>query len=85
MPFINPLDRVPQIPQDWANHICYGGALGLLVQLLGQSALIALGVVFIVSAGKKIVDYFLEHETWQMCVGKTIVSCLWPLSIWAHS
>ena len=25
MPFINPLDRVPQIPQDWANHICYGG------------------------------------------------------------
>ena len=36
-------------------------------------------------AGKKIVDYFLEHETWQMCVGKAIVSCLWPLSIWAHS
>ena len=28
MPFINPLDRVPQIPQDWANHIVYGGASG---------------------------------------------------------
>jgi len=35
MPFVNPLDRVPQIPQDWANHIVYGGALGICVQLTG--------------------------------------------------
>jgi hypothetical protein len=83
MSWINPLDRVPQIPRDWANHIIYGGALGLIVQLVGSSGA-ALAVVFAISAAKKIVDYYKENETWQMCVGKTIVSCLWPLSIWVQ-
>ena len=82
MTFTNPLDRVPQIPVDWANHICYGGALGICVQLTGQKPVVALAIVFAISAAKKIVDYFYEHETLTMCVGKALVSCAWPLSVW---
>jgi len=82
MTWVNPLDRLPQIPQDWANHICYGGALGLGLQVIGASSGTALAIVFAISAAKKVVDYFKEHETWKMCAGKTVVSCLWSLSIW---
>ena len=82
MSFVNPLDRVPQIPQDWANHIVYGGALGICVQLTGQKPVVALAIVFAISAAKKVVDYFYEHETLKMCVGKALVSCAWPLSVW---
>ena len=31
--WINPLDRVPQVPVDYANHLIYGGALGAAAAL----------------------------------------------------
>ncbi len=81
MAWINPFDKVPQVPVDWANHIVYGGVAGTLLCLLGVSTIQALAAVFIISAAKKSVDYFKVSETVSMCVGKTIVSCVWPLSI----
>lgn len=82
MPWINPLDRVPQVPEDWANHVIYGGALGVALVLLGFTHGIALLAVFGISAAKKAVDYVKEGETAAMCIGKALVSCAWPLTIW---
>lgn len=79
MAWINPLDRVPQVPADWANHIVYGGVFGTLMSLV-MPHVAALAIVFAVSAAKKAVDYFKENETAAMCIGKTLVSCAWPAS-----
>lgn len=83
MTWINPLDRLPQIPQDWANHIAYGGISGVALIILGLSSLQALLIMLIVSATKKIVDYFKEFESWKVCLGKTFITVIWPFSIWA--
>ena len=84
--WINPLDRVPQVPVDWANHIVYGGLLGLAVfeidtqwhvsRLTPQQ--LATVVVFAAAAAKKIVDYIKEGESLAMCLGKTFVTAAWP-------
>ncbi|MFZ6690214.1 hypothetical protein [Undibacterium sp. SXout20W] len=80
MTWTNPLDKVPQIPQDYANHFIYGQALFLIVLLILSrlhvlhSVAIAFAVLTVVSAGKKIVDYFKEGETLSMCVGKALVT-----------
>lgn len=84
--FVNPLDRVPQIPQDWANHIAYGGALGIVVLVVLVAAglgpvpavTIAVAIVLAVAAAKKTVDYFREGESLAMCVGKAVVTAVWP-------
>lgn len=89
--WINPLDRVPQIPQDWANHIAQGGlwscALTALLVLLGSPLLGALTFSFyamtFVSVLKKVVDYFKAGQTVKMCVGKAVVTVLWPASLLA--
>jgi len=85
MTWTNPLDRVPQIPQDWANHIIYGGALGYAVQLIGFPIWFACAVVFGIAALKKTVDYVKEAETVQVCLSKTFVTAVWPATIWAMS
>ena len=80
------LDSVPQVPQDYANHLIYGGALGAAVALAAHAAglpmplawLSATGAVFSLCGVKKIEDYFVQHETLQMCLGKTIVTALLP-------
>ena len=77
MNWINPLDRVPQVPQDWANHVIYGGVFGTLLSLV-VSHVTAFVIVLAVSAAKKAVDYFKEHESVAMCVGKALVSAAWP-------
>ena len=79
--FTNPLDRLPQVPQDWANHVIYGGVLGMAC-LPFMPKPVAFDVVLAISAAKKVVDYFYEHETVQMCVGKALVSAVWPLTLW---
>ena len=91
MMWTNPLDRIPQIPQDWANHIAQGGIWMLLamaaLQLCGASHYGAMHVsfwgMFAISVLKKVVDYFLEHESWQVCLGKALVTMLWPASLLA--
>jgi hypothetical protein len=81
-PWTNPLDRVPQIRQDWANHIVYGGLLGLaLLPVLGAD--FAFAAVLVVSTAKKVVDFFKEDEPLRVCVGKAMVTALWPATIWA--
>ena len=81
MPFVNPLDRVPQIRSDYANHIVYGGILGVGLHVVGLSPVAALGVTFVISAAKKIVDYYKESESLGMCVAKTFVTCIWPATL----
>lgn len=89
MPWINPLDRVPQIPQDWANHIAQGGLWSMLIIYLlsafglsiQASTLLAFMVMATVSVLKKIVDYFKEGESLKVCTGKAVVTVLWPASL----
>lgn len=80
-PWTNPLDRLPQIPQDWANHIVYGGILTAPFLAVGVSHINAALIVLTVSASKKVIDYFKESETLAMCAGKTFVTAAWPASI----
>lgn len=86
--FVNPLDRVPQVPVDWANHVVYGGALGLVVLAVlevahaSDPAGSATAVVFAVAAAKKLVDYLREGESVEVCIGKAFVTAVWPASIW---
>jgi len=82
MSWINPLDRVPQIPQDYANHFIYGQALFVAVLLAGFSVLVAGAVLLVVAAAKKIVDYHKEMEPLTMCVAKTIVTVLGGVIPW---
>ena len=78
---MNSFDRLPQIPSDYANHVIYGGITTLIFATpayhwlpLGQALLFAVGVAFFTTAGKKIYDYFTEHETVGMCVAKVLVT-----------
>lgn len=86
----DPLDKIPQLRQDWSNHVVYGGLAGVsaaatLHVLFGADLPDALRFAFytvaLVSAGKKLYDYFAEHEPWYVCVGKAIVTVLWPASL----
>ncbi len=87
------LDKVPQVPSDWANHVVYGGVAGILMlcllaaispQLVDvyHADLWSLLFVFVIAAAKKLWDHYNEGESWAVCVGKTVVSCAWPLSIY---
>jgi len=70
-----------QIPQAYANHIVYGGILGLaLLPFIGS--LYALIVVFIISISKKIFDYFKEKESIKMCVVKSFITAFYPFAIY---
>ena len=85
MSWVNPLDRLPQIPQDYANHICYGGVLGLALMLCGLTSLQSMLIVLAVSASKKIVDFFKESETLGMCFAKTFVTAFFPFAFFVSS
>lgn len=84
MAIIDPLDRVPKVPQDWANHVVYGGALGLvcvgIFRCIGLPEPGAAGVlsVLIVAAFKKGFDFAEEGESALTCIGKTVVTAIWP-------
>jgi hypothetical protein len=77
----DPLDRLPQIPQDWANHVVYGGALGIAAQFAGLGAWGAAGAVLTVAALKKAWDWHYEGESIAVCVGKAIATVAWPASM----
>ena len=92
--WINPLDRVPQIRSDYANHLLYGLALGAVSAAvyffamhasLASSWLFGTGVVLAVTAVKKIADYFMESESVAMCVGKTVITALLPFCFYLNS
>ena len=85
MTWINPLDKVPQIPQDYANHFIYGQVLFLVVLFTSHSVLLAFALLSVVAAGKKIVDYHKESEPLSMCVGKTLVTIAGGLFAVANS
>jgi RsiW-degrading membrane proteinase PrsW (M82 family) len=75
------LDKAPQIPQDYANHIIYAQLLFIL-SLTITSKNVALLVVAAFSVGKKVVDYYKETEALQMCVSKAVVTFLSGLFLW---
>lgn len=78
---MNALDRVPQIRQDYANHVAYGAALGLAVQAAHASAIAAAGVVLLIAAGKKAWDWRHEGERVAECVGKTFATAALPAAV----
>ena len=80
MSWVNPLDKLPQVPQDWANHIIYGSS-AVILMLLGLSPLLATLALVAANGAKKIVDYYKESEPLWMCVGKTIAGGVWGFSI----
>lgn len=71
--WINPLDKVPQIPQDYANHFIYA-QLMFVALVLAMNSWWALAVAIVVSIGKKVVDYRREMEPVGMCVMKAATS-----------
>ena len=91
--WINPLDLLPQIEQDYANHVIYGGALGLAIAGTAH----ALGVptepatfgawigVLGVAGAKKTLDYILEGESAKVCLDKTVITSVIPWLCWALS
>ena len=81
------LDSVPQVPQAWANHFIYGGALGgiacgvALSGHYGARGAWAFGTLCVVGiAGlKKFADTLPpKSEPLALCVGKTLVTALMP-------
>lgn len=93
MSWVNPLDKLPQVPSDWANHVIYGGLLGAISAVLyvavrnadvSNAWLFGTAVTFAVTAVKKIVDYHMEIETVEMCVGKTFVTALLPFCFYLN-
>ena len=92
----DPLSNLPQIPVDWANHICQGGLGSIVISVLANlvrfngshaaadiqsSVFYGLVVMAIVAAAKKTFDYFNEGESVAVCVGKTIATIVWPASL----
>jgi hypothetical protein len=77
----DPIDDIPQVPADWANHIIYGGLIGVALLLAHLSPLIAVCIVLVLGAIKKTVDFIKEDETFIVCLGKTWVGALFPALI----
>lgn len=82
----DPLDLVPQVPADWANHIVYGGLAGVIF----WGAFRALDVPFpeacateavlAVAGAKKLWDYLHEGQSSAVCVCTAVVTAIWPAS-----
>jgi hypothetical protein len=79
--WINPIDKLlPQMRQDYANHLIYGGIV-ILFMFCDFTALQSTIIVLIVGGVKKSVDYFKEFETLKMCILKTLIGGVWGASI----
>ena len=72
--WINPLDKLPQIPQDYANHILYAAIGVVLMLVVFPHPIVLVSAMSTIGVVKKLFDYFKEGESWQMCVGKSIAT-----------
>lgn len=87
MAFMNPLDRLPQVPISWANHVIWGGVLGAAASAaaawieLPYELDFGLGVTLLVAMVKKAVDYAETDETAMECIGKAFVTAVWPATL----
>jgi hypothetical protein len=87
MAFVNPLDRLPQVPQSWANHVIWGGVLGAAASAaaawidLPFELEFGLGVTLIVATVKKAVDYAETQESAAECIGKVFATAVWPATL----
>ena len=88
------LDSVPQVPQDYANHLIYGGVLGaavalaaiVLVQTPAPTAwMFGTAASGGVCGAKKVYDYIKAGESVAMCVGKTMVTAALPFCFYLGS
>lgn len=82
MTWINPLDRLPQIPQDYANHMLWAAFGWLGIVFAWPHPHVALAIMSAIGAAKKIVDYFKEAEPASMCIAKTVVTALGAALPW---
>ena len=77
---IDLIDKYSQriiIREDYANHIIWGGALGLLLAVV-VGYFMALLIVLIVALLKKIYDYVAMREPFSMLIGKTVSTAIYP-------
>lgn len=94
MTWINPLDKIPQLRVDWANHIFWSGITGTACLFLGaipfhifqvftpQTAfLIALAQSLV----KKSFDYFVGGEGWGICLAKGFISPFFPFAFYVYT
>lgn len=87
MSFVNPLDKVPQVPVDIANHIVFGGILGFVLWMgfdlldVPYAQACATEAVLVIASLKKLIDYVFEGETVFVCVGKALITAVWPASM----
>ena len=87
MAFVNPLDKVPQVPQAWANHIIWGAVLGAAFAFMADSADIPDPLAFgaaaalIIAIIKKSVDFIETDESAAECIGKAVVTAIWPATL----
>lgn len=94
MTWINPLDKIPQLRVDWANHIFWSGITGTACLFLG---LIPLGVfhiftpltAFLIALAqsliKKSFDHFVGGECWGICLAKGFISPFFPFAFWFYT
>jgi hypothetical protein len=84
---MNALDRAPQVPQDWANHIIWGGALGASVALAANLVanvpaadawLYGTAASFMACAAKKSYQVATEGQPVNVAIGKTLFTALLP-------
>lgn len=87
MAFMDPLDKLPQVPQAWANHIVLGGVVGAGFSLFANwmdfpdSLEFGAAATLIIATVKKAVDYAETDETAAECIGKAFATAAWPASI----
>jgi hypothetical protein len=83
MAWINPLDRLPQIPQDYANHMLWAAFGWFAIMLVWRNPNEALAAMAAIGAIKKVVDFIAEGESGVVCVSKTVVTALGAAIPWA--
>ncbi len=91
---MNSLDRVPQVPQDWANHFIWGGALGGVVAVATSLCaavpspevwLYGTAASFMVCAAKKAYQVVREGQPVDVAIGKTFFTAALPFCFYLGS
>ena len=91
---MNSFDRVPQVPQDWANHFIWGGALGVVVAVAAilianvaapEAWLYGTAASFMVCAAKKAYQVVREGQPVDVAIGKTFFTAALPFCFYLGS
>lgn len=83
MAWTNPLDKIPQIPQDYANHMLWSAFGWLILVVLSVNPNLSLTLMIALGIGKKIVDFTMEGESLSICIKKSVISAIGAMIPWA--